>query len=59
MCVQTMFAGNRNLCAALSFVLRTSNTFLGSLMWVDFIRLLGLQPKQDAPVEEKGSKKKK
>jgi hypothetical protein len=41
-------------------VLRTSNTFLGSLMWVDFIRLLGLQPKQDAAApEDKSGKKKK
>lgn len=57
--VQTLFAGNRNLCAALSFVLRTSNTFLGSLMWVDFIRLLGLQPKNDAPTADAKSGKKK
>jgi hypothetical protein len=57
--VQTIFAGNRALCGALSFVLRTSNTFLGSLMWVDFIRLLGLQPKQDTPVESTSSSKKK
>ena len=40
-----MFAGNHKLCHALSFVLRTANTYLGSLLWVDFIRLLGLQPK--------------
>eukprot|EP00884_Botryococcus_braunii_P016583 jgi/Botrbrau1/3608/Bobra.0204s0005.1 len=31
------------ICNALSFVVRTGNTFLGSLMWVDYIRLLGLQ----------------
>lgn len=43
--VQTLFAGNQKLCHALSFVLRTANTYLGSLLWVDFIRLLGLQPK--------------
>jgi hypothetical protein len=27
----------------LSLVVRTANTFLGSLLWVDFIRLLGMQ----------------
>ena len=34
--------------AAASFVVRTGNTFVGSLLWVDFVRLLGLQ-KQKAP----------
>lgn len=43
--VEVLFKTNPALCAALSFVIRTSNTFLGSLMWVDYIRLLGLQPK--------------
>jgi hypothetical protein len=27
----------------LSFVVRTANTFIGSLLWVDFVRLLGMQ----------------
>lgn len=31
------------LCNLLSFAVRTGNTYLGSLMWVDYIRLLGLQ----------------
>lgn len=31
------------LCGVLSLVVRTANTFLGSLLWVDFIRLLGMQ----------------
>lgn len=43
--VEVLFKNNPALCAAFSFVIRTSNTFLGSLMWVDYIRLLGLQPK--------------
>ena len=40
-----------------SFVARTGNTFVGSLLWVDFIRLMGLQ-KQKAPaaVDPKGKK---
>ena len=41
--IESVFAGNPALCSALSFVVRTSNTFLGSLMWVDYLRLLGLQ----------------
>jgi hypothetical protein len=36
--------------SAASFVVRTGNTFLGSLLWVDFLRLLGLQKvKAEAP----------
>ena len=31
------------ICNALSLLVRTGNTYLGSLMWVDYIRLLGLQ----------------
>jgi hypothetical protein len=41
--IETIFKGNYKLCAALSFLVRTGNTFLGSLLWVDFIRLLGMQ----------------
>lgn len=44
--VEVFFKNNPALCAVLSFVIRTSNTYLGSLMWVDYIRLLGLQPKK-------------
>ena len=36
-CLQTFFAGKPAICGALSTLLRTANTFLGSLMWVDFI----------------------
>jgi hypothetical protein len=36
--------------SAASFVVRTGNTFVGSLLWVDFLRLLGLQKvKAEAP----------
>jgi hypothetical protein len=41
--IEKIFRGNPAICGALSFAVRTGNTFLGSLMWVDFIRLLGLQ----------------
>ncbi|CAL8466859.1 g6395 [Coccomyxa elongata] len=41
--IEAIFASNPALCSALSFIVRTSNTFLGSLMWVDYLRLLGLQ----------------
>ncbi|KIY99940.1 hypothetical protein MNEG_8023 [Monoraphidium neglectum] len=41
--IEEWFKGNYRLCAALSFVFRTSNTFIGSLLWVDFVRLLGMQ----------------
>ncbi|KAI8471097.1 MAG: hypothetical protein J3K34DRAFT_418522 [Monoraphidium minutum] len=41
--VEAWFRGNPRLCAVLSFVFRTSNTFIGSLLWLDFVRLLGMQ----------------
>jgi hypothetical protein len=41
--IETVFKGNYQLCAVLSFIVRTANTFVGSLLWVDFIRLIGLQ----------------
>jgi hypothetical protein len=42
---------------AASFVVRTGNTFLGSLLWIDFLRLMGLQKqKAAAPAGKKGGK---
>jgi hypothetical protein len=41
--IEVAFAGDARACAALSLVVRTMNTFIGSLMWVDFVRLLGMQ----------------
>ena len=41
--IEVLFKSNPAACAALSFVVRTGNTFLGSLLWVDYLRLLGLQ----------------
>ena len=41
---------------AASFVVRTGNTFLGSLLWIDFLRFMGLNKlKKEAPA--KGGKK--
>jgi hypothetical protein len=41
--IEKVFHGKPQLCAVLSFFVRTSNTFIGSLLWVDFIRLMGMQ----------------
>jgi len=41
--IEVLLKGNSGACAVASFVVRTANTFLGSLLWVDFIRLLGMQ----------------
>jgi hypothetical protein len=41
--IETIFKGNYKLTTALSFIVRTANTFVGSLLWVDFVRLLGMQ----------------
>jgi len=48
--IETVFKGNHALCAGLSLAVRTLNTFAGSLLWVDFVRLLGMQSyKPSAP----------
>lgn len=41
--IEAFFKNSPAVCAVLSFIVRTGNTFLGSLLWVDYIRLLGLQ----------------
>ncbi len=45
--IETIFKGQHQLCHALSFIVRTANTFVGSLLWVDFVRLMGMQKAQD------------
>lgn len=50
--IEIAFMGRPQLCKALSTVVRTGNTFLGSLLWVDFIRMLGMQ-KSDPTPEDK------
>ena len=32
------FIADRRICNVLSFIVRTSNTFVGSLLWLDFVR---------------------
>ena len=41
--IEAVFKGNHQLCHLLSFIVRTGNTFVGSLLWVDFVRLCGMQ----------------
>nr|QKY15094.1 RETICULATa-RELATEd chloroplastic-like isoform a (C2E21) [Polytomella parva] len=41
--IEVLFKGNHQLCHLLSLAARTGNTFLGSLLWVDFARLTGMQ----------------
>lgn len=41
--IEVLFKGDRAKIGAVCAVLRTLNTFLGSLMWVDYIRLFGFQ----------------
>lgn len=41
--IEVLFKGDRAKIGALCAVLRTLNTFLGSLMWVDYIRMFGYQ----------------
>lgn len=36
--IEVLFKGNHSLCHLLSFLVRTGNTFVGSLLWVDFVR---------------------
>ncbi|PNW85236.1 hypothetical protein CHLRE_03g177350v5 [Chlamydomonas reinhardtii] len=49
--IEVLFKGNHQLCHLLSFVARTGNTFLGSLLWVDFVRLCGMQKASAKPAE--------
>ena len=51
--IEVMFRNQREMIGALSFLVRTGNTFLGSLLWVDFCRITGLQ-KID-PIEDEKS----
>jgi hypothetical protein len=46
--LEPLLHGAPAACTAASFVVRTGNTFLGSLLWVDFLRLCGLQKQRKA-----------
>ncbi|KAK9735971.1 hypothetical protein RND81_04G241900 [Saponaria officinalis] len=41
--LEPMLHNNKLLLSALCFAVRTGNTFLGSLLWVDYARLIGIQ----------------
>ena len=41
--IERIFHGNQTVCGLLSLAVRTGNTFLGSSMWIDYVRLIGLQ----------------
>jgi len=41
--IEVLFRNQRQAISVLSFLVRTGNTFLGSLLWVDFCRITGLQ----------------
>ncbi|TQD69010.1 hypothetical protein C1H46_045457 [Malus baccata] len=34
---------NKLMLSAICFAIRTGNTFLGSLLWVDYARFIGIQ----------------
>lgn len=46
--LEPLLASKPGLLSVACLMARTANTFLGSLLWVDFARLTGLQPKQTA-----------
>ena len=60
--IEVLFHKQRQMISALSFLIRTGNTFVGSLLWVDFCRLTGLQkskPQEAPPVAAPVTSKKK
>ncbi|GMH37960.1 hypothetical protein BSKO_05844 [Bryopsis sp. KO-2023] len=52
--IEKVLVGRPQLCRSLTFIARTANTYLGSLLWVDFLRIAGLQKQTALPAEEKG-----
>lgn len=47
--IEPLLHGHPLASTLASFILRTGNTFAGSLLWVDFIRLCGLQKQKKVP----------
>ncbi|MCO5601851.1 hypothetical protein L7F22_055976 [Adiantum nelumboides] len=45
--LQPLLENHKLLLSAVCFVVRTGNTFLGSLMWVDYARWIGVQKIKD------------
>ncbi|KAJ6385214.1 hypothetical protein OIU77_028410 [Salix suchowensis] len=45
--LEPMLHQHKIMLSALSFAVRTGNTFLGSLLWVDYARMIGIQKAQE------------
>ncbi|CAO2832967.1 unnamed protein product [Amaranthus hypochondriacus] len=45
--LEPMFHNQKLILSALCFAVRTGNTFLGSLLWVDYARWIGIQKAHD------------
>ncbi|KAJ8449451.1 hypothetical protein Cgig2_002248 [Carnegiea gigantea] len=45
--LEPMLHNHKLMLSALCFAVRTGNTFLGSLLWVDYARLIGIQKVHD------------
>lgn len=51
--LEPMLHQHKLLLSAMCFAVRTGNTFLGSLLWVDYARLIGIQKAHDeAPAQK-------
>ncbi|KAH7421078.1 hypothetical protein KP509_13G039500 [Ceratopteris richardii] len=50
--LQPMLENQKLALSAICFVVRTGNTFLGSLMWVDYARWIGVQKIKDSEATE-------
>ncbi|KAF6140743.1 hypothetical protein GIB67_035170 [Kingdonia uniflora] len=49
--LEPMLHQHKILLSAISFAVRTGNTYLGSLLWVDYARLIGIQKVQEGKSE--------
>lgn len=54
--LEPMLHNNKLMLSALCFAVRTGNTFLGSLLWVDYARLIGIQKAHDVGHNEEPAK---
>ncbi|XP_075078229.1 protein RETICULATA-RELATED 4, chloroplastic [Nicotiana tabacum] len=51
--LEPMLHQHKLLLSAMCFAVRTGNTFLGSLLWVDYARLIGIQKAHDeVPIQK-------
>lgn len=48
-----MLHKHKLMLSAMCFAVRTGNTFLGSLLWVDYARLIGIQKAHDEAPSQK------